>query len=104
LDDLVFLPNPIVKVHKIQSIFIPLFLFHNSMCLAVPGKILSIGENAVANVDFGGVERPVNVSLVDVAVGDFVIVHAGYAIQVLSEEEAMQSLDLFRQILEEQNA
>jgi hydrogenase expression/formation protein HypC len=74
------------------------------MCLAVPGKILSIDENAVANVDFGGVERPVNVSLVDVDVGDFVIVHAGYAIQVLSEEEAMQSLDLFREMLEEQNA
>jgi hydrogenase expression/formation protein HypC len=74
------------------------------MCLAVPGKILSIDEDQVANVDFGGVERPVNVSLVEVGVGDYVIVHAGYAIQVLSEEDALQSLELFRQILEEQNA
>jgi hydrogenase expression/formation protein HypC len=74
------------------------------MCLAVPGKILSIDENQIANVDFGGVERPVNVSLVDVEVGDYVIVHAGYAIQVLSEEDALQTLDIFRQMLEEQNA
>jgi len=74
------------------------------MCLAVPGKILSIDENQIANVDFGGVERPVNVSLVEVDVGDYIIVHAGYAIQVLSEEDALQSLDIFRQMLEEQNA
>lgn len=74
------------------------------MCLAVPGKILSIDENEVANVDFGGVERPVNVSLVEVTVGDYVIVHAGYAIQVLSEEDALQSLEMFREILEGENA
>ena len=74
------------------------------MCLAVPGKILSVDENQIANVDFGGVERPVNVSLVEVDVGDYVIVHAGYAIQVLSEEDALQSLDIFRQMLEGQNA
>lgn len=79
-------------------------LFRKSMCLAVPGKILTIDENQVANVDFGGVKRPVNVSLVDVGVGDYVIVHAGYAIQVLSEEDALRSLEMFRQILEEQNA
>ena len=71
------------------------------MCLAVPGKIMVIDENDIANVDFGGVERPVNVSLVEVVVGDYVIVHAGYAIQRLDEEEALQSLDLFRQILEQ---
>jgi hydrogenase expression/formation protein HypC len=74
------------------------------MCLAVPGRILSIDEDQVANVDFGGIERPVNVSLVDVQVGDYVIVHAGYAIQVLAEEDALRSLEMFRQILEEQNA
>ncbi len=74
------------------------------MCLAVPGKILSIDKEQVANVDFGGIERPVNVSLVEVSQGDYVIVHAGYAIQVLSEEDALESLEMFRQILEEQNA
>ena len=74
------------------------------MCLAVPGKILSIDQDQVANVDFGGVKRLVNVSLVDVSEGDYVIVHAGYAIQVLAEEDALRSLEMFRQILEEQNA
>jgi hydrogenase expression/formation protein HypC len=74
------------------------------MCLAVPGKILSVDQDQVANVDFGGVERPVNVSLVEAGIGDYVIVHAGYAIQVLSEEDAQQTLELFRQILEEQDA
>ncbi len=74
------------------------------MCLAVPGKIVSIDENSVADVDFGGVNRPVNVSLVDVGVGEYVIVHAGYAIQVLSEEEALESLNLFREMLEGQDA
>jgi hydrogenase expression/formation protein HypC len=71
------------------------------MCLAVPGKILDIDENDIANVDFGGIERPVNVSLVEVVVGDYVIVHAGYAIQRLDEEEALHSLDIFRQMLEQ---
>lgn len=74
------------------------------MCLAVPGKILSIDQDQVADVDFGGVKRPVNVSLVDVTVGDYVIVHAGYAISVLKEEDALRSLEMFKQILEEQNA
>lgn len=74
------------------------------MCLAVPGRILSIDENHIADVDFGGVNRPVNVSLVEVTIGDYVIVHAGYAIQVLSEEDAHRSLEMFREILEEQNA
>ncbi len=74
------------------------------MCLAVPGKIVSIDENSVADVDFGGVNRPVNVSLVDVGIGDYVIVHAGYAIQVLSEEDALRTLDYFREILEGQDA
>jgi hydrogenase expression/formation protein HypC len=74
------------------------------MCLAVPGRIVSIDENSVADVDFGGVNRPVNVSLVDVGVGEYVIVHAGYAIQVLSEEEALESLNMFREMLEGQDA
>ncbi len=74
------------------------------MCLAVPGKILTIDENDIATVDFGGVNRPVNVSLVEVGVGDYVIVHAGFAIQVLSCEGTAETLDLFRPMLEEQNA
>ena len=74
------------------------------MCLAVPGKIVGIDEDGVADVDFGGVNRPVNVSLVDVGIGEYVIVHAGYAIQVLSEEDALESLEHFREMLEGQDA
>jgi hydrogenase expression/formation protein HypC len=69
------------------------------MCLAIPAKVLEItGE--VAKVDFGGVTREVNVSLVDVNENDYVIVHAGFAIEVLDEADALQTLEIFKQILE----
>ena len=68
------------------------------MCLAVPAEIKSI-EGTTAEVDFGGVIRSVNLSLVSAKVGDYVIVHAGYAIEVLDREEAEKTLDLFRELL-----
>ena len=70
------------------------------MCLAVPGKVLEI-EGTSAKVDFGhGAIREVDISLVDVAVGQYVLVHTGYAIQVMDEEEARASLDFWKDILE----
>jgi hydrogenase expression/formation protein HypC len=65
------------------------------MCLAIPGKIRSIeNEDPVlraGKVDFGGVAREVNLAYVPEAqVGDYVIVHVGFAISKLDEEEAMQ--------------
>jgi hydrogenase expression/formation protein HypC len=70
------------------------------MCLAIPAKVISL-EGDRAQVDFGeGVLREVNVTLVDAKVGDYVLVHAGYAIQVLSEEEAFETLKLWSEILE----
>jgi hydrogenase expression/formation protein HypC len=70
------------------------------MCLAVPGRILEI-EGTLARVDFGhGTVRDVDVSLVDVGVGKYILVHTGYAIQVLDENEAKASLDLWRDILD----
>jgi hydrogenase expression/formation protein HypC len=70
------------------------------MCLAIPAKIISIqGDNA--QVDFGeGVLREVNIALVDAKVGEYILVHAGYAIQVLSEKEAQETLRLWNEILE----
>ena len=68
------------------------------MCLAVPAEIKSI-EGTSAEVDFGGVIRSVNLSLVSAKVGDYVIVHAGYAIEVLDKEEAEKTLELFRELL-----
>jgi hydrogenase expression/formation protein HypC len=69
------------------------------MCLAIPGKILEIDGND-ALIDFGGVRRRANVSLVDAKPGAYVIVHAGFAIQLLDEREAKESLKLWGQILE----
>jgi len=73
------------------------------MCLAVPAEVKSI-DGHMATVDYGGVRRQANISLVEAKVGDFVIVHAGYAIQVMDREEAEKTLDLFRQLLEVEDA
>ena len=73
------------------------------MCLAVPAEVKSI-DGATAKVDFGGVTRSANISLVDAKVGDFVIVHAGYAIEVLDREEAEKTLQLFRDMLAQEDA
>jgi hydrogenase expression/formation protein HypC len=69
------------------------------MCLAVPGKVLEI-EGTLAKVDFGhGTIRETDISLVDVDVGQYVLVHTGYAIQIMDEEEARTSLSLWKDIL-----
>ena len=65
------------------------------MCLAIPGKIKSVNKKTnSALVDFDGIEREVNVSLVDVGKGDFVIVHAGFAIEKLTSQDAREVFDL----------
>ena len=69
------------------------------MCLAVPAEVKSI-DGHIATVDYGGVSRKANISLVDVKLGEYVIVHAGYAIQVLDKEEAEKTLDIFREMLD----
>ena len=70
------------------------------MCLAIPAKIMNI-DGTKANVDFGqGVLREVNVSLVEAKVGEYVLVHAGYAIQVIEKKEALETLSLWNSILE----
>ena len=71
------------------------------MCLAIPAKVLEI-QGDVAKVDFGqGVAREVNVMLVEARVGEYVLVHAGYAIQTLDQETAEESLRYWREILEQ---
>jgi hydrogenase expression/formation protein HypC len=68
------------------------------MCLGVPAKILSVrGDTAV--IALGGVQREISVVLLEeVSAGDWVIVHAGFAIERLSEEEAERTLALFQEI------
>lgn len=71
------------------------------MCLAIPGKIIEIDKNKEhAVVDYGdGTKRKANITLVKVKVGDYILVHAGFAIEVLNEKEAQETLDLFREML-----
>jgi len=71
------------------------------VCLAIPGKIVEIDKNEEHGiVDYGdGTKRKVNISLVEVKVGDYVLVHAGFAIEVLDEKDAQETLDLFREML-----
>jgi hydrogenase expression/formation protein HypC len=72
------------------------------MCLAVPGKILSIeGEDfaRAARVSFGGIVREVSLAYVPEAeVGDYVIVHVGFAISLLDEAEAMLTFEYLKQM------
>jgi len=69
------------------------------MCLAIPAKVIEINGNT-AKVDFGeGTTRDVNVMLVDVQVGEYVLVHAGYAIQVIDQKAAEETLQLWNEIL-----
>lgn len=71
------------------------------MCLAIPGEIVEIDKNKEHGIiDYGdGTKRKVNVTLVEVKIGDYVLVHAGFAIQVLDEKDAKETLDLFREML-----
>ena len=71
------------------------------MCLAIPGKIIDIDKNKEhAVVDYGdGTKRKANVTLIEAKVGDYVLVHAGFAIEVLNKKEAEETLDLFREML-----
>lgn len=69
------------------------------MCLAIPARVTTLGENNMAEVDIMGVTRHVSLDLVPEAVaGDHVLVHAGFAIQVVDEEFANETLELLLQL------
>ncbi len=71
------------------------------MCLAIPAKIVEI-NGVMATVDVGGVRKEISLALVDdVAIDDYVIVHVGYALNRLDQEEAEATLKLFQQIATE---
>ncbi|HWQ77520.1 MAG TPA: HypC/HybG/HupF family hydrogenase formation chaperone [Anaerovoracaceae bacterium] len=69
------------------------------MCIAIPGKIVSLNPPK-AKVDFNGNIVDVNVGLVDPAVGDYVLVHAGCAIEVMPQDRALELIELFRELEE----
>ncbi len=73
------------------------------MCLGVPGRVTQVAENAqgmlMGRVDFGGAGKEVCLAYVpEVKVGDYVIVHVGFAISVVSEEEAAETFELLRRM------
>jgi len=73
------------------------------MCLAIPARVAEILENDQAIVDLGGVRKEISLALVDdIALGDYVIVHVGYAINRLDPEEAEKTLALFAELAESQ--
>jgi hydrogenase expression/formation protein HypC len=73
------------------------------MCLAIPGKIVSIDGNT-AVVDFDGIKQEVIIALVlNPEVGKYVIIHAGYAIEQMEEKDAMEAIEQWKEIAEDQN-
>jgi len=72
------------------------------MCLAIPSKVLSIDENNIAEVDTLGVKRKVSLDLVpeEVKIGDYVLIHVGYAMGKIDEKEALESLEIYKQLAE----
>lgn len=69
------------------------------MCLAIPATIAKMEPNNMATIDITGVQRVVSLDLLpDAVVGDWVLVHAGFAIQVIDEETARETLQLLSEI------
>jgi hydrogenase expression/formation protein HypC len=71
------------------------------VCLAIPGRVVEIVDEAggVAKVEVGGVRRNVNVALLDaVDVGDYVLIHVGFALSRVDEHEAMETLRLLEEL------
>jgi len=75
------------------------------MCLAIPGKIISIDkESNSALIDFDGLKQTVIIALImNPEVGKYVIVHAGYAIEQMSEEIALEAIEQWKEIAEDQD-
>ncbi|HIF17695.1 MAG TPA: HypC/HybG/HupF family hydrogenase formation chaperone [Cycloclasticus sp.] len=81
------------------------------MCLGIPGQIIEIidADNLLAKVDVAGVKRPVNIACIvsnehpaEACVGDWVLVHVGFAMSIIDEEEALKTLALLEELGETQ--
>ena len=72
------------------------------MCLAVPGKVVKRDDDLKATVDMMGIERPVSLRLVPTAqVGDYILVHAGFGIQIVDEQETLELVNAMSELVEE---
>jgi hydrogenase expression/formation protein HypC len=72
------------------------------MCIAFPGKVMEIDDDNRAVIDIGGTRREVSLDIMDepVALGDFVLCHAGFAIRKVDEADASERLEMLREILQ----
>jgi len=76
------------------------------MCLAIPGKIVEIvdAENSIAKVDVGGVRRNINTGMLEgTKIGDYVLIHVGFAMSKIDEHEAEETLRILKEIGEYQS-
>ena len=72
------------------------------MCLSIPSKIVEIDEDNMATVDTMGIKRMVSLDLMPdvVTIGDYILIHVGFAMNKIDEAEALQSLEVYREMLE----
>jgi len=77
------------------------------MCLSIPSKVVKIDkENAIATVDTMGVQRAASLDLMDegtIKIGDYVLLHIGFVMNKIDEQEALESLELYKEIIEAMN-
>lgn len=76
------------------------------MCLSIPSKVIEIDENNVATVETLGVTRKVSLDLIseEVKVGEYVLIHVGYAMQKIDTQFALESLEVYKQIADDMDA
>lgn len=76
------------------------------MCLSIPSKVIEIDENNVATVETLGVTRKVSLDLIseEVKVGEYVLIHVGYAMQKIDTQFALESLEVYQRIADDMNA
>ena len=72
------------------------------MCLSIPSKVVEIDDNNMATVDTMGIKRHVSLDLMsdEINIGDYILIHVGFAMNKIDEEEALQSLAVYREMLE----
>ena len=72
------------------------------MCLSIPSKVVEIDDDNIATVDTMGIKREVSLDLMgdEVSVGDYVLIHVGFAMSKIDEEDALESLKVYKEILE----
>ena len=75
------------------------------MCLSIPSKVIQVDDDNLATVDTMGVRRQVSLVLMPekVAVGDYVLIHVGFAMNKIDEPDALESLAIYRQMVEQMN-